>query len=256
MYPQENKSRFLLKNWRPISLLTVLYKLESLYIAERIKQVLPVIISNDQKCFIGERFIGENLRLIYDIMFQANIQKIPGMILLIDFEKAFDSISWSFLRKAMVYFNCGQSLIRWVSTLYNKAESWVIQNSHLGESFMLGRGCRQGDPLSPYLFLISAEVMGIMIRSNTNIKGISIENTEYILSQYADDTQLFLDSSEKTLNEVLILFDNYYKMSSLKMNVDKAKAVWIGSQAGSSVNLYRSVNFEWVEFFFSFGCSV
>ena len=183
--PKQDKCKFLLKNWRPISLLSVLYKLASLCIAERMKKVLPMGIHGDQKGFIKDRFIGENLRIIYDIMFESKARNIPGIILLIDFEKAFDSVSWQFLRKCLHFFNFGESMIRWVSVLYKNTESCIIQNGHLGDSFKLGRGCRQGDPLSPYLFLLAAEVMGIMIRSNTKIKGIEIDNTVYKISQYA-----------------------------------------------------------------------
>ena len=92
-----------MKNWRPISLLNVLYKLGSSCIAERMKSVLPNIIHNDQKGFVSGRFIGENLRLIYDIMFEAKVQNIPGLILLIDFEKAFDSVSWRFKKKIAIF---------------------------------------------------------------------------------------------------------------------------------------------------------
>ena len=95
--PKPNKSRISLKNWRPISLLNVIYKLASAVISNRIKKVLDSIINENQKGFIAGRFLGENIRLIYDVLFESKKQNIPGMLLSIDFKKAFDTVSWSFI---------------------------------------------------------------------------------------------------------------------------------------------------------------
>lgn len=79
-----------------------------------------------KRVFLKGRFIGENTRFVYDIINETKIR--PGMILLIDFEKAFDSISWSFMFKALKLFNFGSNIIRWVKTLYTDAKLCVIQN--------------------------------------------------------------------------------------------------------------------------------
>jgi hypothetical protein len=73
-------------------------------IANRIKKVLPTLINNDQTGFIAGRYIGENIRLLFDIMEYAEENDIPGLFLLIDFEKAFDSISWNFLNNILKFF--------------------------------------------------------------------------------------------------------------------------------------------------------
>ena len=99
--PKGDKPREFLKNWRPISLLNVSYKIISACIANRIKQVLSFLIHENQKGFLKNRFIGENTRIIYDTLYTAKENNIPGMLLLIDFEKAFDSVSWSFMYKTL-----------------------------------------------------------------------------------------------------------------------------------------------------------
>ena len=96
--PKENKSRNYLKNWRPITLLNTVYKIASGSIANRMKQVLDRLISTDQTGFIEGRFIGENTRLVYDLLQFTDEKYIPGLLLLIDFEKAFDSVSLTFHR--------------------------------------------------------------------------------------------------------------------------------------------------------------
>ena len=89
-FPKPNKLRHSLKNWRQISLLNVIYKLMSSVIANRVKSVLDKVISNDQKGFIAGRYIGENIRTIYDILFETKQQEIPGLLVSVDFQQAFD----------------------------------------------------------------------------------------------------------------------------------------------------------------------
>ena len=116
--PKPNKNKHFLKNWRPISLLNVVYKMMSSVIANRLKSVLDKVISIDQKGFISGRFIGENIRLIYDILFESKQQNIPGLLVSIDFQQAFDSISWKFIDKTLDYFNFGPSIKKWIK-LFN-----------------------------------------------------------------------------------------------------------------------------------------
>ena len=96
LIPKEDTDLKELGNWRPITLLNVDYKIASKAIASRIESVLPLIINQDQTGFLKERFIGQNIRLIADIFEQTKLKEIPGILLLLDFKKAFDSIEWSF----------------------------------------------------------------------------------------------------------------------------------------------------------------
>ena len=243
--PKPNKSPFYLKNWRPISLLNVIYKLASSVIATRLKSVLHKLINEDQKGFISGRFIGENIRLIYDILFETKKQEIPGLILSIDFQQAFDSVSWKFIHKTLDYFNFGPSIKRWIEIFQNGSESCILQNGHMTEYFSLQRGCRQGDPISPYIFILCAEVLSHMIRKHNGIKGIVLNDKEYKLSQYADDTQVFLDGTEISLRNTLETLNAFYLMSGLKLNIDKTKAIWIGSTSKSNSRLCRDYNLDW-----------
>ena len=83
---------------------------------------------------------------------------------MVDFEKAFDSVSWSFIQKALEFFNFGPDIRGWIKTFYNNASTCVQVNGHYSSWFNIGRGVRQGDPLSPYLYLICAEIVSTMIR--------------------------------------------------------------------------------------------
>ena len=108
--------------------------------------------------------------------------------------------------------------------------SAVTQCGHLSPFFKLGRGCRQGDPISPYLFILCAEILSIRLRNNKNIKGIKIGNIELKFSQYADDASAFLDGSKTSLEVTLQELGNFANISGLKTNFDKTQVVWIGAK--------------------------
>ena len=99
-----------LKNWRPLSLLNCDYKIAAKSIANRIQATLPKLINNDQTGFIKGRFIGENIRLIESIINYTANTNIPGLILLLDFKKAFDTLEWPFIEKTLQHYprNCSR----------------------------------------------------------------------------------------------------------------------------------------------------
>ena len=235
--PKPNKPRHFLKNWRPISLLNVIYKLMSSVIANRLKSVLDKIISDNQKGFISGRYIGENIRTIYDILFETKQQNIPGLMLSIDFQQAFDTVSWKFKDKTLDYFNFGPSIKKWIKLFQTGAQSCILQNGYLSESFTLQRGCRQGDPISPYIYILCVEILGKMIRNDSNLQGIKINNKEFKLCQYADDTQVFLNGSKNSLHQLMLILKKFYNMSGLKINEDKTRALWIGAMCHSEKNV-------------------
>ena len=88
----------------------------------------------------------------------------------------------------------------------------------MSDFLKLKRGCRQGDPVSPYVFILCAERLGKMLRTNKNVKGININGNDFLLSHYADDTQIFLDGTEQSLREALSVLDRVYAISGLKIN--------------------------------------
>ena len=226
LIPKKHKPVNKLKNWHPITLLNYDYKIASKCIANRIQKILPKLIYNDQTGFLKGRFIGENIRLIDSIIHYANTKQIPGLLLFIDFEKAFDSIEWAFIKKTLHYYNFRSSLVAWFRLFYSDISSCVQNNgwSWASDFFPLSRGVRQGCPLSSYLFLLllSAEILGSAIRNDNLIRGFKVLDTESKISQYADDTTLILDGSEPSFSRSLSIFT---LISGLKVNYEKNEAV-------------------------------
>ena len=243
--PKGDKCKKYIKNWRPISLLNVSYKIASGVIASRIKNVLPTIINVDQSGFMANRFTGDNLRLIYDTLNYGLEKNKTGLLLLIDFEKAFDSVAWSFIKKSLLYFNFKNNLIKWIEAFYKNIKSTVIVNNSPTLWFPIKRGCRQGDPISPYIFLICSEVLACMIRQNPYIKGYKMFNTETKITQFADDTTLFLDGSKDSFEYCIETILEYAKFSGLAMNFDKTKVIWFGCEHHIDTVYLPDLNFEW-----------
>ena len=214
---KKDRDRRYIKNWRPISLLNVDVKIASKALAIRLVNVLPEIIQVDQYAYVKGRTIFDAVRTIDDIMNYTKIKKLPGLLVAFDFEKAFDSLSWSFLFKALNSFNFGKSFISWVSVLYCNISGCILNNGFSTQCFSeVCRGVRQGDPLSAYLFIIALELLLINIRHEKDIRGIMVENREIKLTAFADDLTTFLKGIQ-FFERLSITLDRFSICSGLKI---------------------------------------
>ena len=128
LIPKKDTEPYLIKNWRPITLLNCDYKIAAKALANRLKKVLPKLVNSDQTGFMKGRFIGENIRLIDGVINFAEAENIPGLLLFLDFEKAFDTVEWVFIKKTFQQFNFGPSMTKWINICYNNIESCVLNN--------------------------------------------------------------------------------------------------------------------------------
>ena len=223
------------RNWRPITLLNVDYKLASRVIAGRLLKVIHLVVNKDQTCGVPGRFIGENVALLRDVVDYASSSGAPIAILSLDQEKAFDRVDWPFMRSTLSAMGFGPSFISWVDLFYHRVQSSVNVNGYLSPFFGLSRGVRQGCPLSPLLYVLVSEVLAVNIRCNPRISGLCLPGSVPLspISQYADDTSLILNSDDsiKAVFETYALFE---KASGAKLNQAKSKGLWLGSWSGRS----------------------
>ena len=229
---KEGKDQLCIKNYRPITLLNTDYKILSKIMAKRIMGVLNEIIHSDQVGYIKGRYIGEALRLIDDMIFHCSKSCDEEIFLIaVDFEKAFDSVSHNFLFKVLELFGFGQSFCSWVKTMYNGISSCVMNGGFSTGYFDIKRGVRQGDPLSPYLFLLAIEILAQVLRKDNIIKGVHFDNFEVRQILYADDMTLFVQNV-RSITRIQEIFKNFFELSGLKVNIEKTNVMLIGKKKG------------------------
>ena len=237
MFTKKDKSREEIKKWHPLSMLSSIYKLASAAIAYRIKPLQNYLIESTQTGFMSGQNIAENTCLVYDIIYTAEKLNIPGLLVSIDFQKAFDSILWEFIFKTLTSLGFGPNFQRWIRLLNTDIKAKVLQNGFLSDNINIQRGCRQGDPIYPDLFIITAHILTSLIIYNPQIRGIFINSVEFKFTKYADDTTLFLDGPQDSLLAALNTLETFRTYSGLKMNTEKTRVIWIGTKKHSKEKL-------------------
>ena len=169
---------------------------------------------------------------------------IPGLILLISKKAVDSSLSWQFIHKALKFLSLVLPYATYRVEIFIRISA--ISQYVFILIFNIGRGCRQGDPLSPYLFIICAEFLSTVIRANRKIKGFFANDEEFKVSQFADDTSIFLDGSSQSLNNILEELDKFAKISYLKINFDKT-LIWICSKKHSISSIKTKWKLLWGE---------
>ena len=230
LIPKQTEKLNSLKYWRPISLLCTDYKILTKILANRLKQILPDIISQEQNCSIPQRTIFNNLFLIRDLIKYQKEKKNKFYILQIDQEKAFDKIDRPFLFQTMGKLGFSKEYIQFVEILYKDNSSIIANNGFLSESVMMLRGLRQGCPLSLPLYVIQGEVTTKNINNDNTIIGLKIQNfkKQLKISQYADDSNFFLQDQYSVTN-VIKYFQKLQKTTGTTINFEKTTVIPINT---------------------------
>ena len=209
------------------------------------KHCMGSLIHTEQSGFLKGRNIGNNIRLILDIIEYCDKNDLPGSIILLDIEKAFDSVKHDFLIESLKQFNFGDKFVNWIKVLYTGRQSYVMNNGFLTERIPMQRGIFQGCPVSPYLFLFVIEIMALMIRQSKNIKSISVKSEEVKISLLADDSVCFLDGSKSSFEHLFKILDKFGLYSGCKINLSKTEAIWIGSKRGCQETPLAEKGISW-----------
>ena len=218
-----------IKNWRPISLLNLDYKILTKVLTMRLKNNISTILNNFQSCGPNKSIINNALNLKSIISYiRQNDQKYA--IIALDQEKAFDRIEHNFLKIVFKKFDFPPNFIKWFEMLYTNIESKILINGTFTPIFKILRSVRQGCPLSMFLYALGLEPMIFRINSNPHILGIDLPNCENNTKslQHADDTIVIIKDkkSYKYLNEETNLFG---KNSGSKINQDKTEILTFGN---------------------------
>ena len=192
------------KDLRPISLVGGLYKIMAKVLANRIKRVLDKVISKSQNAFVKDRQILDAMLIANELVDSTLRRKDQGMVCKLDIEKAYDSISWEFLNQVMGRMSFGSRWLGWIKWCISTASFSVLINGSPAGFFPSSKGLRQGDPLSPYLFVIGMEALSCLI--NRAVEGNFLSGSritdgrggDIVISHllYVDDTLIFCEANK------------------------------------------------------------
>lgn len=218
------------KDLRPIALCNVLYKIVAKVLANRLKKILPGLISEEQSAFVPDRNITDNVLVAFELlhyMKRRNSGSMGDVALKLDISKAYDRVSWDYLKKRMVAMGFTAKWIQWMMLCVTSVTySISFQGSDIGP-IVPKRGLRQGDPLSPYLFLLCVEGLSIALKdaANTNtISGCRICTQAPSITHllFADDSFLFFRADTDETKAIKDILNRYELMSGQAVNYQKS----------------------------------
>jgi hypothetical protein len=211
-------------DFRPISLLNISLKLFTKILADNV--ILKLIHCN-QYGFIRSRSIQDCLAWSFEYIHQCHHSRREAIILKLDFEKAFDTVEHSTILLMLQHLGFPDRWISWIHCILSSGSSAVLLNSASGKFFKCKRDVRQGDPLSPLLFVIAAELLQYLVNRASTLAllkaPIPCENGEFPIVQYADNTFLILQADARLLFFLKALLNSFETASGLRVNYNKSQ---------------------------------
>jgi hypothetical protein len=213
------------KDFRPISLIHSFAKLVSKLMANRLACQLQHLVSPNQSAFIKKRFIQDNFMLVQHTTRFLQQQKQPRIMIKLDISKAFDSVSWAFLIEVLIRLGFGQIWCNVVCGLLSSSSTQILLNGCPGEVIHHRRGLRQGDPLSPMLFVLVMDVLNIMVQRASAVGVLQPLSSRFLhhrISLYADDVVVFLWPDAVDIEAFKGILHLFGEASGLKTNIQKS----------------------------------
>ena len=242
--PKKGKDKTQIKNLRPLTLLNTVYKIASGVMAERIKIALPTIISKDQYGFMAGRQAADLIELTRQIIEDAKKKEKNLAIFALDFSGAFDNISYKSIIDSMYRRGFGKNFATNIAVLLSKNSSKIVINGRFKGSINIEKSCRQGDPISPYLFILVLDQLLDQLNHTKSLKGYEMKKQKKTVkvtaAAFADDCYAFLTGKEESIKKqfetVKRILKKFEKDTGLKINVLKSELTTSGPLATSLVD--------------------
>ena len=212
--------------FRPISLCNVILKIITKVIANHLKSLLPSLISSEQTGFVEGHQILDGIILAYEMIHSLKHTKSPGMLLKVDLVKAYDKVDWKYMKEVLSAYGFSHDWVKWIGNLTSSAFFSILVNESPSDPFSPSRGLRQGDPLSPFLFILLAEGLGRTLKEKwrtSELRGIDLHNSQIAQThqQFVDDTMLMGITSVREERVIKETLEEFNKASGLEINKGK-----------------------------------
>lgn len=191
-------------------------------LATRLSIFLPSLIKEDQVGFVRGREGRDNTAKVLNAIYFAKRFKCSLVLLSTDAEKAFDRVSWDYMREVLIAIKFPVPYINAVFSLYTHASASIIINDTLSPCFNIRNGTRQGCPLSPLLFVLVMETLLQAIRKEKRIEGIRIDQQEHKVAAFADDLLILNTNPAKALPLIYKILEQFSSYSNFKINMSKS----------------------------------
>ena len=165
---------------------------------------------------------------MFNVINYANNEDLFEAVLSVDLYKAFDSLRWPFIFAMLRRYGFGNLLIKWIKVLYENPKCRIINNNFLSPFFQVKKSVRQGDPLSPTIFVLCIEYLAIMLRQSTFYHGLQIGNELLKVSLFADDTVIYFNDSPSKFKCVFTILENFGSTYGSKVNLNKSCSFYLG----------------------------
>jgi len=223
-----------IQQYRPICVLNVSFKIFTKVATNRLNKVAKTVVSPTQTAFMPGRNVMEGIVILHETIHELHTKKRNGVIFKIDFEKAYDKVKWSFLQQTLRMKGFSPKWCRWIEGMVTGGSVGIKVNDEIGPYFQTKQGLRQGDPMSPILFNIVADMLALLInraKADGQIRGVIPHLLDDGLSilQYVDDTIIFLDHDLEQAKNLKLLLCAFEHLSGLKINFHKSEIFCYGA---------------------------
>ncbi|GJV42591.1 RNA-directed DNA polymerase, eukaryota [Tanacetum coccineum] len=231
LIPKVTDAKFV-TDFRPISLISSVYKVVTKILANRLAMVISDLVSNTQSAFVANRQILDGPFILNEVLAWCKRKKKQALVFKVDFAKAYDSVRWDFLLDVLQAFGFGPRWCMWIRGIFSSNMASILVNGSPTAEFPFFCGLKQGDPLAPLLFILVMESLHISVSRAVNdgvFKGLQIQGSAPLSHLfYADDAVFIGEWSDDNLENLIRILNCFHLASGLKINVHKSQVLGVG----------------------------